>query len=222
MSITANVQYGEFAHSSAKGAAMAVEANSGFSTDCRVVVEQVDDKNWTVRQSFSYTGQVDTFTVYDGMSTDFASVPRAFVWLLPRYGRYTKAAIVHDLLWREYATAGKMDWIDADGVFRRAMRELGVPFVRRWMMWAAVRWAALLKPGGWKTWWRESWRVLLVTAVVLPVVLPAALVVSISLGAFFLLETLIWPVLAVGQVVKRRRGQKSKRVITPTFDWKLG
>jgi uncharacterized membrane protein len=28
---------------------------------------------------------------------------------------------------------------DADGLFRRSMRELKVPFVRRWIMWAAVR-----------------------------------------------------------------------------------
>jgi hypothetical protein len=195
----------------------------GFSDKCRVVVEQVDDENWKVREAFSYTGDEDTFTVYDGMATDFASVPRVFVWLLPRYGRYTKAAIVPDLLWREYAVHGKIDWIDADGLFRLALRELEVPFLRRWMMWAAVRWAALVKPGGLKGWWRESWRVLLVSAVALPVVLPPALLVLAALGVFFLLEALLWVPLRLAEMIKRSQGEKHpKQVNRPTFDWKLG
>jgi hypothetical protein len=197
--------------------------HKGFSDGCRVVVEQVDDKNWKVREAFSYTGDKDTFTVYEGMATDFASVPRVFVWFLPRYGRYTKAAIVHDLLWREYATQGKIDWIDADGLFRQAMRELEVPFLRRWVMWAAVRWGALVKPGGLKGWWRESWRVLLVSAVALPVVLPPALLILVALGVFFVLEAAVWVPLRLAEIVKRNRGETAaKRVNRPTFDWKLG
>lgn len=43
-----------------------------------------------------------------------------------------EAAIVHDLLWREYARTGRISYHDADGMFRRAMRELDVPFLRRW------------------------------------------------------------------------------------------
>jgi hypothetical protein len=43
---------------------------TGFSPGAKVVVEEVDD-------------------------TDFASIPRVFVWFLPRYGRYTLAAIYH-------------------------------------------------------------------------------------------------------------------------------
>ena len=91
------------------------------------------------------------------------SVPRIFVWFLPRYGRYTKAVILHDYLWRVRAKNGTLDYVDADGIFRRAMRELGVPFMKRWIMWAAVRWGALFKPGGRKGWLRESPRVVLVT-----------------------------------------------------------
>ena len=89
------------------------------ATTGAVVVEQVDDKNWKVRQGFSYTGERETFEVQVDQPTDFASVPRLFVWLLPRYGRYTKAAILHDHLWRDLASHGQMDYIDADGIFRR-------------------------------------------------------------------------------------------------------
>jgi Protein of unknown function (DUF1353) len=59
------------------------------------------------------------------METDFASVPRVFVWFLPRYGRYTKAAILHDYLWREAVPAGKLRLAEADVIFRHAMHELG-------------------------------------------------------------------------------------------------
>jgi hypothetical protein len=120
-----------------------------------VVVKQVDDRNWEVREALRYRANREVFEVPVGQGTDFASVPRPFVWFLPRYGAYTMAAILHDYLWRVRAANGKMRWIEADGVFRRAMRELHVPFLRRWIMWGAVRWAALFKPGGRSGWIRR-------------------------------------------------------------------
>ncbi|MFC0597689.1 DUF1353 domain-containing protein [Streptomyces palmae] len=101
-----------------------------------VEVAQVSDTDWRLLRPLTYQGAQTTFEVPAGFITDFASVPRIFVWLFPTYGRYTKAAILHDFLCRNPDLA---DRADADGVFRRAMRELGVPLLRRWMMWAAVR-----------------------------------------------------------------------------------
>jgi len=192
-----------------------------FSPGAKVVVEEIDDTNWKVREPFSYTGKTETFSVPVGAETDFASVPRVFVWFLPRYGRYTLAAILHDYLWRHRASTGAMEYIDADGMFRRAMRELHVSFLRRWIMWAAVRWGALLKPGGRQGWWRESWRVLLVTAVALPFVLPPALVVAVALAAFYILEAVVWVPLKVAELVKRKSGRPPrKQVNPPTLDWR--
>ena len=194
----------------------------GFGPEAKVVVEELDDRNWKVREPFTYTGKTETFSIPFGMHTDFASVPRVFAWFLPRYGRYTLAAILHDYLWRERARTGAMDYIDADGIFRRAMRELKVPFLRRWIMWAAVRWGALLKPGGRRGWWREAWRVLLVSVVALPIVLPPALMVAVSLGAFFVLEAVVWLVLKAGEQVKRAVGRPTpKQVNAPGLEWKL-
>jgi Protein of unknown function (DUF1353) len=107
----------------------------GFESD--VSVREVDEDTWELAEPLNYVGNRDTFVVPKGFQTDFASVPRAFVWLLPRYGRYTKASILHDYLCVE-SKAGRFDRDDADGIFRRAMRELGVSFLRRWLMWAAV------------------------------------------------------------------------------------
>jgi Protein of unknown function (DUF1353) len=194
----------------------------GFSAGARVVVEQLDDKNWVVREPFSYTGKQDPFEIYAGMRTDFASVPRIFAWLLPSYGRYTKAAIVHDLLWREWAKEGRLDYIDADGIFRRAMRELEVPFLRRWMMWAAVRWGALRKPGGRRKWLREAPRVLVMTLVAAPIVLPPALFIGLGMFLFLIFEVIAWLLLKLAETVRGILKRPSdKAIIAPMMGWRL-
>jgi hypothetical protein len=197
-------------------------ARSGFSPRAKVVVEAVDDENWRVRAPFTYTGSTETFTIPDGAETDFASIPRVFAWFLPRYGRYTLAAILHDYLWRQRASTGAMEYIDADGLFRRAMRELDVPFLQRWIMWAGVRWGALCKRGGWRGWWREAWRVLLVTIVALPIVLPPAVMVVAALALFSLVEAVLWVPLKLAETLKRALGQPApKQVNPPNFEWRL-
>jgi Protein of unknown function (DUF1353) len=115
--------------------------------DGTVVVTPVlpEGRRWRLVEGFRYQGNVDSFAVPADFVTDFASVPRVFVWLLPRYGRWTQAAILHDFLWksiRDHDPAVPIDKFDADGIFNRAMRELGVPYLRRWLMWTAVRWAS--------------------------------------------------------------------------------
>ncbi len=191
---------------------------SGFDRDAKVVVEQVDDTTWQVKQSFTYSGARESFTIPAGMITDFASIPRVFAWYLPRYGRYTRAAILHDHLW-EMAHAGQIDYVDADGTFRQAMLALGVPFLHRWAMWAAVRWAALAKPNGGKGWWREAWRVLLITILALPFLLPPTLVIALALSMLFVVESLVYVQLKVGQLVKGR--ERAKPVNRPRIRWKL-
>ena len=106
-----------------------------------VIVTPLDGKRWELVESFEYQGKHEVFEVPKGCTTDFASVPRVFTWLLPRYGRWTQAAILHDHLWA-LSRRGEFNKADADGIFNRALRELEVPFLRRWIMWTAVRWAA--------------------------------------------------------------------------------
>jgi Protein of unknown function (DUF1353) len=124
--------------------------------------------------------------------TDFASVPRVFVWFLPRYGRYTKAAILHDYLCDE-AKAGRMKRSDADGLFRRAMMELEVAFLRRWIMWAAVRVGGgvqqLLRPG--------LWQLLLVGVPALALVAAPAVLILAALALFWLIELVFYAGLKV-------------------------
>lgn len=194
-----------------------------FVGDSDPLVRQIGDRDWEVAKALTYRGIDEEFVVPAGMETDFASVPRAFVWFLPRYGRYTKAAILHDYLWR-FRVGSQTEPVsrrDADGLFRRVMRELDVPFLRRWIMWAAVRWAALTKRDGRRGWLRDAPQVFLVTAVALPFVLPPALVVLVGLGAFFVLELLLVLPLKAGRALKRllTKREPRKEVSVPTFDW---
>lgn len=182
--------------------------------DGNIVVKQLDDNRWAVVESITYVGRQDTFTIKEGFETDFASVPRPLIWLLPRYGRYTKAAILHDFLWRE-AEAGRFNRFDADGIFRRAMRELGVPFARRYMMWAAVRLASwvksvqdLVRPGLW-----QFLLVLLVAVPSIAFVAVPAVVILVWQFAFWLFELLIFVIL--------KPFSPRKPINRPQFLWKL-
>jgi hypothetical protein len=192
----------------------------GFATDSTVDVREIDSTTWETLRALTYHGNTDDFVVPPHERTDFASVPRIFVWFLPRYGRYTKAAILHDHLWR-VAVPNGLSRLDADGIFRQAMRELGVPFLRRWIMWAAVRWGALTKPDGRRDWWKEAWRVLLVSVVALPIMMPAALVIVITLPVFYLVELLVWLPLKITHRLRVRAGKTAKIVNAPALRWKL-
>jgi hypothetical protein len=198
----------------------------GFDEPTVVDVEQVDDKEWRILTPIGYSGTTQRFEVPKESTivksrTDFASVPRMFVWFLPRYGRYTKAAILHDYLWRTAVKSGELSLRDADGIFRRAMRELGVPFLKRWIMWAAVRLGALKKGGLTADWLKEVPRVLLVAIVVVPIVLPPALVVFVALIAFKLLEGIVWIPLKLGSKIGPRLGMKRapKKVNAPSLSF---
>lgn len=101
-------------------------------------------EHWRLLHPLTYRGRRETFTVPEGYVTNFASVPSSLWWFIPRYGRYTKATVLHDFLC-DKAGDDIRQRRDADGIFRRTMRELGVPLLRRRIMWAGVRWGAGLR-----------------------------------------------------------------------------
>ncbi|MFI6165864.1 DUF1353 domain-containing protein [Nocardia sp. NPDC051052] len=148
------------------------------------IVEELDAKFWRVVEPLVYQGSSEEFVIPAGFRTDFASVPRALVWLVPRYGAYTRAAILHDFLRSSHAVS----IADADGIFRRCLRELGVAVPRRWMMWAAVRLGSGLSgasPGDVATW------VLIAVPSIAFLAIPA-IVVQVFLVLFWLVELLFW------------------------------
>lgn len=81
-----------------------------------------------------------TITHTDIPRTDLASVPRALRWFVNSYGIHTPAALIHDRLIGE-EKKGQLERITdawADRYWRYMLEDLGVPLVRRWLMWAAV------------------------------------------------------------------------------------
>lgn len=75
--------------------------------------------------------------------TDLASIPSLAGWLVPKDGRHTPAALVHDAMilgpGETHCYEGRVVAAEeADAIFRDGMQFLGVKFLRRWMIWAAV------------------------------------------------------------------------------------
>jgi|GEM_PF-1487943 len=177
-------------------------------------------KFWKTVGAIEYTGgRGESFYVESGFQTDFASVPRVFVWFLPRYGRYTRAAILHDHL-AERARKADFPWRDADGVFRRVMREDGVPFLHRWVMWAGVRWGSItqFRTGGLEGWWRDAPLVLVISIVALPVLLGPVIAITLSYLLFLVYEVTAWAVLGIGRYAARALGHTpEKQLNRPHF-----
>jgi hypothetical protein len=129
-----------------------------------------------------------TVVIVAPFTTDLASVPRFLSWLFPRYGKYTKAAVVHDYLCQSLAELAPgsdklptvappsepltlRDRSDADSTFLRMMTELDVPWARRLLMYSAVSWATVLtvltaKRATGRVWIGRAMAALLVVAIV--------------------------------------------------------
>lgn len=80
-----------------------------------------------------------------GFVTDLASIPRFARIIIPKLGKYNKAAVIHDALYMGALAVpynvqyGGFTRKQADLCFRDAMEDLGVAKWKRWVMWAAVR-----------------------------------------------------------------------------------
>ncbi|MGY1845414.1 DUF1353 domain-containing protein [Modestobacter sp. SYSU DS0875] len=160
-----------------------------------LTVCRADDLCWEVVEPLVYRGRRDVFVVPAGFRTDFASVPRVVVWLFPQFGRFTLAAVLHDWLVTEGVRSTVVSARDADGLFRRVLRELGVPPVRRWLMWTGVRWGALVPPARRAGWVRDAPRVLALSLLAAPLVVPPAAVVAVALGVYTAVEAAVCAVL---------------------------
>jgi hypothetical protein len=101
-----------------------------------LVVEPLPDgRRWRLREAFELDYHGFLIHVPRGFTTDFASIPRPFWGILPPWGRYGKAAVLHD--WLYYS--GRASRVVADAVFCEAMASLKVGRLTRWVIYAAVR-----------------------------------------------------------------------------------
>ncbi|WP_420451397.1 DUF1353 domain-containing protein [Ilumatobacter sp.] len=85
-------------------------------------------------------------------STDLASIPGPLRWWINSYGVHTPAALIHDRFIGEPFgdDPGRPEGVSEQAIdryFRFMLRELGVPFFRRWLMWAAVAFRTRMHAG---------------------------------------------------------------------------
>jgi hypothetical protein len=95
-----------------------------------------DGENWVLEQDLLYevgdSGQ--TIRVPRGFVTDLTSTPRAIWFVIPPFGRYQFAAIVHDYLyWDQACTKAQ-----ADTILWHAMVESGVGKLKADAIWEGV------------------------------------------------------------------------------------
>jgi len=152
-----------------------VAPDSGFevrSADGSVGLVQIDRKQFLVEHPFRFTDEstlemlrqrlvrngkpqdqakdavedARTFSPTAENPTDLASIPRYLRWFESSYGAHTLAAIIHDDLIEKVPNGGPLeDDTLSDRFFREMLKSAEVPWLKRWIMWAAValrtRWA---------------------------------------------------------------------------------
>ncbi len=122
---------------------------SGF-TDALVVSPLADGKTWVIVRDFGYDvgaeNSGDHIGVAIGFQTDFATVPRPFWTILPKWGRYGNATVIHDWLYWTQTRPRQ----EADAIFLEAMGVLGVSSLVKHPMYWAVRLF------GWLAWYRNQ------------------------------------------------------------------
>jgi hypothetical protein len=119
--------------------------------DPEVILKQVGPNSFQLLHGFRYRvppdGAIYLVPAHDPNlpptaphnSTDLASVPFWLWWFVASYGLHTRAALLHD----ELVEAKRIDRVEADRVFRLALEESKVRWMRRWLMWTAVSLATM-------------------------------------------------------------------------------
>ena len=118
-------------------------------TSILLVSPLADGKTWVLMREFGYEvgaeGSDDQITVPLTFETDFASIPRPLWAILPKWGKYGNAAVIHDWLYWEQQRPRAA----ADAVLLEGMVVLGVNTLVRNIIYAAVRLF------GWAAWYRN-------------------------------------------------------------------
>lgn len=99
-----------------------------------LIIKPVGRYSWQLVQDFNIQTSIGIITVPKGKVTDFASVPRILWGLIPPYGRYTEASVVHDYL---YSIGYNRK--QADKIFYELMLKAEVNKFKAYTMFKAVR-----------------------------------------------------------------------------------
>ena len=155
---------------------------------------QITGKDFTLNGTIKYVGPMglDNFSdISDEMKeearrtdgaelgkSDLASVPQFLRWFVGPYGRHTPAALIHDgLIVGSTPNAGVLkNDVASDRFFRFMLREVKVPFTKRWIMWAATAMRSRWAVGGLRQASVVVWAILAVVGISAAVAAIAALI----------------------------------------------
>jgi hypothetical protein len=119
-------------------------------TESLVVTPRSDGRTWIILSDFGYAvgseESNDVINVPFGNFTDFASVPRILWAVLPRWGKYGNAAVIHDWLYWDQLRTRK----EADDIFLEGMGVLEVGAWTKYAMYWGVR------AFGWHAWSKNA------------------------------------------------------------------
>jgi hypothetical protein len=119
-------------------------------TESLVVTPRPDGRTWIILSDFGYEigseGSSDVIDVPIGTHTDFASIPRPLWAILPRWGKYGNAAVIHDWLYWNQARSRR----EADEILLEAMVVLEVSAWQKYPIFWAVR------IFGWIAWYQNG------------------------------------------------------------------
>ena len=93
-----------------------------------------DPTFWRIEKEYARATTIGVVAVMPGFLFDGASVPQRFQDLIPCWGLYSGAALIHDGLY----TAHPCPRETADRIFLDLMLADGVPHEQAWLMWKAV------------------------------------------------------------------------------------
>ena len=119
-------------------------------TSSLVVTPLSDGRTWVVRKAFGFDLQHERGScrvlVPPGFQTDFASMPRLLWAILPMWGKYGYASVIHDWMYWDQS----LPRATADEAFLCGMTAFRVWAPLRWAIYVAVRLF------GWLTWNRNK------------------------------------------------------------------
>lgn len=101
-----------------------------------MIVPQPDGRRWRLGEPLQYKSAIGSvITVPQSFVTDLASIPKLFWNILPPFGKYTAAAVVHDWLYRTH----RIPRAGADAILLEAMEVCRVPRWQCMVIYLAVR-----------------------------------------------------------------------------------
>ena len=121
----------------------------------KLILDPISNGKAVLMQDYIYSINGYDIKVFKGFVTDGASVPHSLQWLYNRFGKYIKAAVIHDYLYSTYNNTG-INRTLADKIFNFIMKETGVDNRTRRKFYLAVKyfgetsWKAKLENEGYK------------------------------------------------------------------------